>query len=334
MRSAWVAALGLAPVLAGGVVLAAGAAPPPGWELAPAASIPRAWSNAPAACCATDATCCTRQSLIDRPIALRAGEPATFLAADLPEAVVRTSPAPGPGLEGAPALRWIDGRGQPPPWKDGPFSSLRILPPGVFGDLWRTDDFEPFFEPAELRSQGYGVIHWVDADGTAPFVAGPYRFHSLTQGPSGTIAWDYVEGTIDASLQSTVRTWVHADTRALVRDVVFAFRRADEDGETVHLVLPEVILGSTSAGVRLEGGFDASSRFSRAWAFTEYTLPASPGAAGMATFSITGTQVRTLRALGLKPRAERGVTVVADVSRMSSEPTASVRLRVEALDEP
>jgi hypothetical protein len=321
-------------MLAVGAVLAQGASPPPGWELAPAATIPRGWSNAPSACCATDATCCERQFLIDRPIDLRPGEPVTFLAADLPEAVVRTSPAPGPGIEGAPALRLVDGRGQPPPWKDGPYSQLRVMPPGVFGDLWRERDAEPFFEPPELRGQGYGVIHSVGANGAAPFVAGPYRFHALSPGPNGTVAWDYLEGELDASLRSTVRTWVHADTRALVRDVVFAFRRADETGETVHLVLPEVILGSMTAGVQLQGGFDSSSRFSRSWAFTEYAIPASPGAAGMATFVVTDTQVRTLRALGVKPRADRGIAVTADVSRTSSEPTARVRLRVEEVDDP
>jgi len=129
-------------------------------------------------------------------------------------------------------------------------------------------------------------------------------------------------------LSVTVRAWLYVEAKPLARGALYAFRVPDDAGETVHLILPEVILGVTSAGVTVHGGFDASSRFSRSWSLTEYTFPSAPGTAGVATFRFLENQVRSLRVLGLQPPKDARFDAVVDVSRTATEPSAHVRLHV------
>jgi hypothetical protein len=313
-------------LVAGGVLAAGGASPPPGWETPPAppASAPR--TAGAAACCVDDADCCARQGVIDQAKVATPTESVAIDVSDLPEGTLRRAAAPGPGVDGAPALRILDGRGQPAPWKDGARGEIRVVPPGKLGDIHLRDQWEPSFDPPELRTQGFGVRYSV-IDGKAS-LAGKFDVRSLSKGPGGTLAFDHLEGEIGDDLGITVRSWLHGDARPLARGVVFAFRVSDDDGEKVHLILPEVILGETTAGVAQHGGFEASSRFSRSWSLTEYVFPASPGAGELATFGVLETQVRSLRVLGLSPPKDERFSVIVDVTRAASEPTAHLSLHV------
>lgn len=309
-------------VLVGGAVVAQAPALPAGWErvaLAPASS-----ARAMPSCCASDATCCERQLLIDQSRVKEGGEVITLLARDLPEATVHRAPAPGPGVPGAPELRIIDGRGQPPPWKDGAHGEIRLMPPGGLGDITRGEWWEPFFASPALRGQGYGVVH--EASGS--WIAGPYAWRALSRGPGDTLAYDSVDGELDAQLHAVVRTWIHADAAPIARGVLFAYTTSDEARESVHLVLPEVILGNVSTGVEVHGGFEARSRFSRSVAYTTYTIHAGPGAGEQVSFTVLDSQLRTLASIDRAPASPNGFSAVVDVSRLSTEDTARIRVHL------
>lgn len=330
-----VALLGATLPLAVGVATAGeGAGPPAGWEEPPPLALPapRASGSArPAACCRFDATCCFKQSANDaaRPEAAQKIYP--IKVSELPEARRQAAEAGGPPIAGVPPLRYLDDTGQPPPWPGGPKNAIRLMPPARFGEIHWQDERSPFFLDPANRGMGYGELHTIrgkDAIAALASLVGKVSYTAFNEGEGGRVLVDLVEGQLAGSLDLRASAWTHADAAPVAEGHAHAFRGFYEGDERVVIVLPEVVLGGESGGVKLRGGF-FPSRFSRSEAFTLYALPLTPGTAALALFSMSDSQFLRWfpRPAGLGKPADRTGMVVSS-SRTSAEPEAHVSLLV------
>lgn len=248
----------------------------------------------------------------------------------LPLATVNTAADGQPGVEGAPTFHFIDGRGHPPPWKDGAKDQIRYMPPGPLGELvlGRDGYWVPHFEKTEWRGMGYGDVRSVDDKGK-PNAVDPFKFRALNAGPNGTLSFDYVEGKIDELLKSNVRKWIHADAAPVAYATLFAFREPTEKGELLHVVMPEAVRELESLEVDVDGAF-LPSRFSRRWSFSDYVFPLSPDLGKTAVMDIDEDQVRHFSQVAKSDKKSLG-RVVLDVNGTEPE---TLKLRIRFSSEP
>lgn len=316
--------------------------PPAGWEEAPAlrplVAIPA--SSAPrkavaAECCRKDQDCCVLQSEVNNVRPAQITQEFSVSAASLPHATLREAPADQPGIPGAPGLHMIDARGRPPPWPGGPKESLRMLPPGRFGQIAYNDASTPYFLDEPCQGQGFGIERTVTKRDGVPFV-GKGQFLALAQGEGGKLVSDRVHGVFrDNKPDLLAQLWTHAEAAPIASDAMHAHigQIVDETtsrftpGERVFFTLPEVILAFHSTSVHLEGGF-FPSRFSHAQAFTEYAIPLDATTGGMAIFDMRDTNCWFSRDLGKIRKAPFRVPVLLSVSRTAAEREPRVRVLV------
>lgn len=297
--------------------------PPPGWEApppAPALPTPRTKVQ-PAVCCRSDKDCCLPQTEIDN--AQTSIKRVLAIAyTGLPSATVKDAPKDGPGVEGAPALRFLDGKGSPPPWPGGPSREVRVLPPGRFGEVRWGEDWEPFFADKDYQSMGYGVRRDVRKGEPANTLQGKVEMTWFSQGEGGKVVCDFIEGKLAGKPELVATRWVHAEAVPVAEDLGHAYRL--EGG--VVIVFPEVIQGLNPEPTRLKGGF-FPSRFSRSVAFSEYTMPARAGTSAVATFVLLDQQVRRWfpRPKGAGKPAESFSGLLSS-SQTSAEGEPSIRL--------
>jgi hypothetical protein len=314
-------------------------APPAGWEAPPPLASADAGKKKkgkiePAACCVYDDICCSRQLEMDHAGSNHEGRIFEVRFADLPDLVVKEAPADGPGIEGAPAVRVIDGRGRPYPWPDEARDDVRVMPPGPLGEVkWRSDYPEPFFEDPQYRGMGYGAIHefYGKREGAATALTGAVEFASFKAGPDGKVIVDRVKGKLEGTPAVHATYWAHAEAVPVMPGVTNAYRIRDKDGERVVFVLPEVVLGFESKDTKTDGGF-LPSRFSRSWSFTTYTMPVGPGRSGLSTFLIHDYLVaRWFPPKGGVPKLEESILAMLASSQTSVE--AEPRLRLVLFEE-
>jgi hypothetical protein len=283
----------------------------------------------PAACCRFDTTCCFKQSAADAALPDTAREIYPIKVSELPESRHQLAATGEPPFAGVPQLRYMDDTGQPPPWPGGPKNAIRLMPPGRFGEITWQDSFEPFFADPSRRGMGYGELHTIrgkDAIQALASLVGRVAYVGIAQGEGGKLVFDQVEGRLAGSLELRATEWTHAEAAPVAGGYAHAFRGDYEGAERAVIVMPEVVLGGESPGVKLRGGF-FPSRFSRDQAFTLYGMPIGPGTGALAAFSMTDNQYhrwfpRTV-ALG-KPTDFTDMIVSS--SRTSVEPEAHVSL--------
>jgi hypothetical protein len=344
-------ALGFATLLAALApsVARAEAVPPPGWE-APPPLLARAdppdvgpGKLRAAACCAFDATCCTRQTDLDAATPDREVRAVEVRFADLPELFTKLAAEGEAPIVGAPGLRVADGLGRPAPWPDGPKLEVRIVPLGRYGDLAFGDDPSrhwkmPFFRAKELAGMGSGVSIGVAKRDASAVLAGRIDYTTIDQSGDGPVTIDYVTGRLAGSPAVVVSRWAHAATALVTDGFVHAFRGWTPDavaegseGDAVTFLLPEIILGFESEATKHEGGFLAV-RGSSDVAFTTFSLPIGPGRSGLARFRVLDNEIRRWfpPPPGTKAPA-RVATVVLSTSWTHAE--GAPRVRVVFLNE-
>jgi len=337
MRSNLACAISGALLLTARLAAAEGIAPPAGWEVPPVATEaddkPKKKKIGPA-CCAFDSTCCSRQADIDasaRPKTVQRRLEIRF--ADLPEATIREAAEGAPPLEDVPPVRLVNQDQQPYPWPKAP-SEIRMLPPGPLGDInWKADWLVPSFDEDELKSLGWGTIHYVDSK--KPFIAdaeitGKVEYTSIQQGEGDKLVLDIAKGTVAGSPKIKGTYHLHVEAAHIVDKVVHAYRSTTKkDKETttwVNFLLPQVIEGFESREAKHEGGF-FPSRFSRSWSYSLYRLPYGPGLTNMATFRLDDDDKR--RWIGVSKKRPpkifaRHVLVTTSQTTAESEPRTFV----------
>jgi hypothetical protein len=291
-----------------GVAYGATHLPPPGWQTAPEA-IPIKKSG-PARCMGSD--CMERQRLVDAATHSVISDSIDVPIESIPKAITHKAIDGQPSIEGAPPLHFIDGDGKPPPWKDGPKGEIRVLPPGDLGEIGLHDSgYSPSIEKTEFRGLGYGLVR--NTDKGKVDIAGSYAFTVIGHGDGTTLSFDHVEGKLDNALKSDVRLWVHADMIPIARKTFFAFRQSGNDGEELHVVMPEVIRELESASVAVDGAF-FPSRFSRTWTFSDYVFPIKADVGSTAFFQMEDNQVHRFRAAGANPDKDWSGEVIVDLN--------------------
>lgn len=298
-------------------------APPPGWEVPPPLPAAPPRGRAPA-CCGYDQTCCERQREIDAVRMIPVAKIIEVRLADLPEIIVKN--AGDAGIDGAPAVRAIDGEGRPPPWSNGPQRELRVMPPGRYGEItWHSQWSEPFFTEPEYRGMGYGMVISTDPRWRKPTsekveLTGPVRFIGIDKGPGDRIVYDAVEGSLSGTPAVAATRWEHVEAAPVFDSYVHAWRGKLENDPAVVFLLPMVLLGFESLDAKSHGGRTVS-RFSRSVAFTRYTLPYGPGRSALVTFDLLDSWIRRWfpRPVNAEKVPERRDFVIA-VSQTSAEP--------------
>jgi hypothetical protein len=265
-------------------------APPPGWEQPPPLPGKRPAAGKPPApaCCAYDQTCCERQRAIDAEGAPRVARVVEVRPADLPEISIHEAQKEHPGIPGAPTVRVIDGKGRPPPWRDGPRSEVRVMPPGRLGEItWRDTWASPFFAEPQYRGMGYGSVLVTEGGYSKQKVVleGPVSFIAIDE-KGGRVTYDFVEGTLQPTLEHVATRWEHVEAATVFDGYVHGWRGKLNDDPAVTFLLPMVTLGFESKDAKSHGGL-IPSRFSSSVAFTRYTLPYGPGRSALVTFTVT-----------------------------------------------
>lgn len=292
--------------------LAAPLAPPSGWEIAP--TVKRLPKPKTPACCGADATCCERQMAVDGAVPRFLADSVDVELSSIPTATVLDAKDGGPGVEGAPAFRYIDGHGTPFPWKDGPKGEIRALPPGAIGvmKIGAQGWLVPHFENPELRGMGYGDVRTIDGAGHWD-LSGPYAFTAIRRGEGGRILVDKVEGKLDATLQADARHWMHVEAVPVFRATLFAYREPTKDGERLHVVVPDSARRIESLGVDVEGT-DIPSRFARRWPYGDFSFPVRADFGKIAVFEIGEDAVRHFRDVGAKPDKDWDGRILLDLN--------------------
>lgn len=317
------AALTLAPLIARAD---APPAPPEGWEAPapPAPPAPRPKGKA-AACCAHDQACCIAQSLVDAARPMTVLRTLTCSARDLPASTLKV----GDDVEGAPDVRAVDGLGRPFPWGDGPKIEVRVVPPGLLGEVTFRGHTVPFFFEPRLRSMGFGMVNHlsVGADSADAALRGKVSYVALDRGENGAVTVDRAEGSLAGSTKVKATRYEHAVAAPIIEGVLHGYRTTTAEGEALVLLLPEVVLGIKTRDVASEGGFYAV-RGAVQQAYTAYTLPIGPTSSGMAVFTLLHSQIRRYLYPDAAAAQPETATLVISASRTSAEAEPRVTVTV------
>jgi hypothetical protein len=273
-------------------------APPAGWEVPPPVEVkkkPTGKKPELPACCGFDATCCTRQTIIDQLPPRRATRTFEVRFSDVPEAVVKEAPKDGPPVEGVPEVRVVDGTGAPFPWKDGPKAfEIRIIPPGQLGNITFNDGYAGVtYEKPEYRSLGYGTTLPIKEtpDKGRSLLNGPLEYWIYNPGAKNTIVHDYVKGKLQGSPNVLAEKWLHVEAGNFAEGVVHGYHTMYDGKPTMFFILPEVLVGFESKDAKTIGGTE-SGRFASDYPYTIYRFPFGPGRSNMSTCVLREYEVR------------------------------------------
>ncbi len=316
------------------------AAPPAGWEVPPLSATSadkqaKEKKKIGPACCAFDSTCCSRQADIDAGVKPRGVVRVIAVRiSDLPEATIKEAAEGAPPIEGAPPVRLINEQSQPFPWEDPP-KEIRMLPPGPLGDLdWNLKwGPSPSFDESDLRSLGWGIVHYPSEKGhyaNDAEIAGKVEYLSVQQGEGDKLVLDIAKGTVLGSPVLKATYHLHVEAANVADKVVHVYRATtkdkDETTNWVNFLMPQVIEGFESRAAKHQGGF-FPSRFSRSWSYSLYRLPYGPGLSNMATFRMDDDDKR--RWIGVSKQRPpkiwmRNMVITASQTSVESEPRVSV----------